>query len=47
METKTKNLEENITDGDKFNELKSEKNELESLYDNIATGVKSRSKCDW
>ena len=41
METKTKNLEQNITDGNKFNEWKTEKNELENFYDNIATGVKS------
>ena len=47
LETKIKNLEQNITDEDKFNEYKSAKNELGILYDNIATGVKIRGKCDW
>ena len=47
METKTKNLEQNITDEDKFNEYKTEKDELENLCDNIATVVKIRSKYDW
>ena len=46
METKVKNLEQNITDEHKFNEYKTAKDELEDLYDNIATGVKIRSKCD-
>ena len=47
LESKIKNLEQNITDEDKFNEYKTAKDELENLYDNIATGVKIRSKCDW
>ena len=49
LDTKIKNLEQNITDEDedKFNEYKTAKDELEGLYDNIATGVKIRSKCDW
>ena len=44
LETKIKNLEQNITDEDKFNEYKAAKDEFENLYDNIATGVKIRSK---
>ena len=32
LETKIKNLEQNITDEDKFNEYKIAKNELENLY---------------
>ena len=47
LETKIKNLEQNITIGDKFNEYKTAKDELEDLYDIIATGVKIRRKCDW
>ena len=47
METKIKNLEQTIINEDKFNEYKTAKDELENFYDNIATGVKIRSKCDW
>ena len=47
METKIKSLGQNIINEDKFNEYKTEKDELENFYDNIATGVKIRSKCDW
>ena len=47
LETKIKNLEQNIINEDKFNEYKTAKDELENFYDNIATGVKIRSKCDW
>ena len=46
LETKIKNLKQNIIDEDKFNGYKTAKDELENLYDNIATGVKIRSKCD-
>ena len=47
LETKIKKLEQNIINEDKFNEYKTAKDELENFYDNIATGVKIRSKCDW
>ena len=47
LETKTKKLEQNIINEDKFNEYKIAKNELENFCDNIAAGVKIRSKCDW
>ena len=47
LETKIKNLEQNIINEDKFNEYKTAKDELENFYDNIATGVKIRNKCDW
>ena len=47
METKIKNLQQNIINEDKFNEYKTAKDELENFYDNMATGVKIRSKCDW
>ena len=46
LESKIKNLEQNTTDKDKFNEYKTAKDELEILYDKIATGVKIRSKYD-
>ena len=37
METKIKNLEQDITDDIKFYEYKTPKDELTNLYDNIAT----------
>ena len=46
LETKIKNLEQNITNEDKFNEYKSTKDELEHFYDNLASGIKIRSKRD-
>ena len=46
LETKIKNLEQNITNEDKFNEYKSTKDELENFYDNIASEIKIRSKLD-
>ena len=46
LETKIKNLEQNIINEDKFNEYKTTKDELEKFYYNIASGVKIRSKCD-
>ena len=42
-----KKLEQNIINEDKFNKYKTAKDELENFYDNIATGVKIRNKCDW
>ena len=47
LETKIKKLEQNIINEDKFNEYKTAKDELENFDDDIATGVKIRSKCDW
>ena len=41
LETKIKNLEQNIKNEDKFNECKTAKDESEIIYDNIATGVKT------
>ena len=46
LETKIKNLEQNITSEDKFNEYKTVKDELKKFYDNISTGIKIWSKCD-
>ena len=40
LETKIKNLEQDITDEDELDEL-------DDLYGNIATGVKIQTKCDW
>ena len=37
---KIKNIEQNITNEDRFNKYKTVKDELENLYGNIATGVK-------
>ena len=47
LEAKIKKLQLNIINEDKFNEYKTAKDELEHFYNNIATGVKIRSKCDW
>ena len=46
LETKIKNLEQNITSEDKFNEYKTVKDELETFCYNITSRVKIRSKCD-
>ena len=40
LETRIKNLEQNITNENKFNEYKNEKDELQNFYDNSASGVK-------
>ena len=45
LETTIKKLEQNIIK-DKFNKYKTAKDELENFNDNIAAGVKIRSKCD-
>ena len=42
LETKIKNLEQNTTNDNKFNEYKTAKDELENFYDNITTEVKIR-----
>ena len=47
LQTKIKNVEQNLTNKDKFNEYKTVKDELENVFDNIATRVRIRSKCDW
>ena len=47
LETKIKNLEQDIINEDKLNEYKTAKDEFENFYDNGATGVNIRSKCDW
>ena len=47
LEIKIKNLEQNTINEGKFNEYKTAKDKLETFYNNIATGVKIRSKCDW
>ena len=47
LETKINNIDQNITDEDKFNKYKTAEDELEDLYDNITAGVKIQSKCDW
>ena len=47
LETKIKNLKQNIINEKIFNEYETAKDELQHFYDNIATGVEIRSKCDW
>ena len=47
METKIKNLQQNIINEAKFNEYKTANDELQNIYDDIVTGVKIRSKCNW
>ena len=45
--TKIKNLEQNLTKKDKFNEYETAKDELKNVFDDIAAGVKIPSKHDW
>ena len=40
-------LEQDIDSEEKFDEYEKTMNELEKIYDNIAEGVKVRSKCSW
>ena len=47
LETKIENLEQNKTNEDRFNDYKTTKVKLENFQDNIANGVKIRSKCSW
>ena len=47
METKIKNLEQDIINEDKLNEYKTAKDEFENFYDSVATRFKIRSKCNW
>ena len=47
LETKIKNLQQNIINEAKFNEYKTANDELQNIYDDIVTGVKIRSKCNW
>ena len=39
LETKIKNLEQNITNEDKFKKYKTGKDKIQNSYNNIATGV--------
>ena len=47
MLSKITKLEQDIDSEEKFDEYEKTKNELEKIYDNIAEGVKIRSKCSW
>ena len=47
LETKIKNLQQNIINEAKFNEYKTANDELQNIYDDIVTGVKIQSKCNW
>ena len=47
LETKIKNLEQDIINEDKLNEYKTAKYEFENFYDSVATRVKICSKCNW
>ena len=43
--SKITKLEQDIDSEEKFDEYEKTKNELEKIYDDIAEGVKIRSKC--
>ena len=45
--SKITKLEQDIDCEEKFDEYEKRKKELEKIYDNIAEGVKIRSKCSW
>ena len=45
--SKITKLEQDIDSEEKFDEYEKTKNKLEKIYDNVAEGVKIRSKCSW
>ena len=47
MLSKITKLEQDIDSEEKFDEYEKTKNKLEKIYDNVAEGVKIRSKCSW
>ena len=47
LESELKTLENNLESSENLIKYESLKNDLESIYDHIAEGVKLRSKCDW
>ena len=47
LENKLKELEGNLNTEDNLQSYNICKNELESIYDHIAEGIRVRSKCDW
>ena len=47
LEQKLKNLENNLTSEENRKLYNHYKNELETIYDHIADGIKIRSKCEW
>ena len=47
LEHKLKNLENNLTSEENRKLYNHYKNELETIYDHIADGIKIRSKCEW
>ena len=47
LEQKLKNLESNLTSKENRKLYNHYKNELETIYDDIAEGIKIRRKCEW
>ena len=47
LESELKKLENNLESSENLIKYESLKNDVESIYDHIAEGVKLRSKCDW
>ena len=47
LEQKLKNLENNWTSEENRKLYNHYKNELETIYDHIANGIRIRSKCGW
>ena len=47
LEYKLKNLNNNLTSEENRKLYNNYKNELETIYDHIADGIKIRSKCEW
>ena len=47
FEKKVKDFERNIQNFDDNHEYLTCNNKLEAIYDDIANGIKVRSRCDW
>ena len=47
LESELKKLEISLDDANNLGKYNSIKNELDTIYDHIAEGIRIRSKCDW
>ena len=47
LESELKKLEISLDDTNNLGKDNSIKNELDAIYDQIAEGIRNRSKCDW
>ena len=47
LESELKKLKISLDDANNLGKYNSIKNELDTIYDHIAEGIRIRSKCDW